>query len=213
MEHVENYDRVVYCVGTNDCCTDTFSGDDFAVKAEELIALAKTKVPEPAAVTLSSIPPRLDTAKKQENVDLANACLASLASKSETTFLNNDSTFKLADGNINDGYLLKDGLHLSRQGSRRLAANMNLMVKTGHDITDGHPPQHRRNAQRDDDQWNTVHGRNSRRRTPGVQNNTGRGCYNCAEKNHTTEQCRHGRRITCSNCHKDGHKAKFCRRN
>ena len=216
MEQQESYDRVVCCVGTNDCGRNSFSSDTFASKAEELITMAKTKVSEPSAVTVSSIPPRLDKTELQENVDLANACLASLAAQTDVTFLNNDASFKLSDGTINDGYLLKDGLHLSRQGSRRLASNMTLTMKSGTtDITNGRPPQHGRGGQRgqDDGGWNTAqHRRHGGRNQPQHSSHYTRGCYNCGEKNHTTERCRHGRPIVCTNCQRTGHKAKYCRR-
>ena len=221
MEQQESYDRVVCCVGTNDCGRESFSSDTFASQAKELIAMAKTKVSEPSAVTVSSIPPRLDKTELQENVDLANACLASLAAQTDVIFVNNDASFKLSDGTINDGYLLKDGLHLSRQGSRRLASNMTLTMRSDiTDVTDGHPPRHGRVGQkrRDDGEWHTVpyrsnhHNRRNQLQNSSRHTNSGRGCYNCGEKNHTTERCRHGRPVVCTNCQREGHKAKFCRR-
>ena len=35
-------------------------------------------------------------------------------------------------------------------------------------------------------------------------------CFNCGEISHTVATCRHQRRIKCYQCHKEGHKRKFC---
>ena len=50
----------------------------------------------------------------------------------------------------------------------------------------------------------------------GMSPNTGytkkysRGCYNCGERNHTTQGCRYDVPIICRNCGLEGHKDKFC---
>jgi uncharacterized membrane protein len=56
----KSYGRVVCCVGTNDCGTNAFSGDEISAKAERLIEKAKEKVQEPAAVVVCSLLSRTD---------------------------------------------------------------------------------------------------------------------------------------------------------
>ena len=53
------------------------------------------------------------------------------------TLINNEETFKLKDGSINDGYYLHDGTHLTMAGTNRLAKNLkvNLMPGQSKDIT------------------------------------------------------------------------------
>ena len=46
--------------------------------------------------------------------------------KSGVTFISNDKSFRLADGQPNDGYLCKDGLHLNYRGTSRLIDNLRL---------------------------------------------------------------------------------------
>lgn len=50
------------------------------------------KITATGSVTISSIPPRTDDAKAQENVEIANACLISLTDQHNMTFANNDSS-------------------------------------------------------------------------------------------------------------------------
>ena len=35
-------------------------------------------------------------------------------------------------------------------------------------------------------------------------------CANCGEENQVTEKCKYGKSVRCHNCHRDGHKRKFC---
>ncbi len=44
------------------------------------------------------------------------------------------------------------------------------------------------------------------------RNNGGseRRCWNCAETGHIDSSCRHRTKVTCHQCHKLGHKQKFC---
>jgi lysophospholipase L1-like esterase len=180
LEREKPYGRIVCCIGTNDCGTNAFSGDEFSAKAERLVEKAKEKVQDPKAVVVCSLPPRTDKKEYQENVELANACLASLAEKSHVTFVNNDSSFKLADGSANDGYLHHDGLHLSNSGTRRLALNMSLNPRDG---ADGDVTRYRGPRQMTD-------GNRPWRPQPSP-----------------TERVS---RVTCWTCGRQGHKARWC---
>ena len=52
----------------------------------------------------------------------ACVCMTTLGAK----FISNDTSFRLADGLPNDGYLSADGLHLNYRGPNRLATNLGL---------------------------------------------------------------------------------------
>jgi hypothetical protein len=72
-------------------------------------------------VHVVSIPPRTDSVQAMGHVDRANGCVASLAHEMSIAMVNNEPSFKLADGSVNDAYLLRDGLHLSYSGTRRIS--------------------------------------------------------------------------------------------
>ncbi len=79
-------------------------------------------------VTLSSILPRKD--KATEKVDILNAGLVTLCDDlPQVEYINNDPLFKLQDGEINDGYLIGDGPHLTKSGTNKLARTLKLKPK------------------------------------------------------------------------------------
>ena len=159
---------------------------------------------------MSSIPPRQDNLMYQDNVDVANACIASLAEKSGVTFLNNDPSFTLADGSVNDGYLRRDGLHLNFQGAKRLASNLKLNVSTGDGKRTSPKTDKKPTRDEKDEQWHRVTRRNTRKDNQRNTRSRGHGCSNCGEPNHTSRNCRHDNGITCYSCGRYGHKAKYC---
>ena len=78
---------------------------------------------------MSSICPRNKTVGLTQTIDAVNAGLQSLCSDESLTFINNDPAFHLADGTINGGYLLQDGIHLTHKATERLAKNLNLVLE------------------------------------------------------------------------------------
>ena len=48
-----------------------------------------------------------------------------------TTFVNNDPSFYLQDGSLNDGYLLHIGVHLTKPATNELVANLSLQLRHG----------------------------------------------------------------------------------
>lgn len=151
LKELENTDssfaRIVVCGGTNDCSVEKgteFDVDKFSHDTKQIVDLATSKVNNPLDVVMYTIPPRLDETNYQHNIETANACIVSLAEKSDEsdnsadgksnqfTVVNNNTCFKLSDGSVNDGYLCTDGLHLSWSGTRRLLKNASI-------VTDGDP--------------------------------------------------------------------------
>ena len=48
-----------------------------------------------------------------------------------TEFIDNDPSFYLQDGTINDKYLLPDGVHLSRAATNKLVNSLKLQLRHG----------------------------------------------------------------------------------
>ena len=117
-----SYNQVILVAGTNNCSTDS-TPEEVVTKVDHIVKVAKQFSKEP--VLLSSICPRTDNSSYQDKVESVNAVLSSIETP-YLKFVNNDQTFRLQDGSINDGYLHADGLHLSSSGSERLARNLNI---------------------------------------------------------------------------------------
>ena len=74
------------------------------------------------------MPPRTDNVDKQRRVWELNSILNNIATKAGVQYITHDPSFRLADGQPNDGYLLADDLHLSNRGSNRLVENLGLIT-------------------------------------------------------------------------------------
>ena len=112
------------CAGTNDCNND-INIDATTEHLEHLLQLATERVSCGRNVFVSSIPPRTDD-MRQQRVEELNTILQDVSAKVGVTFISNDKSFRLADGQPNDGYLCKDGLHLNYRGTSRLIDNLRL---------------------------------------------------------------------------------------
>ena len=232
QKHDETYASIVCCVGTNNCSTDEFDGDEVTKSFKDIVTTAKTKVIDPKHVRIVSIPPRSDSTDYQEHVDILNACLSTISRDEGVTFVNNDPTFKLSDGTPNDGYLLSDGFHLNTRGTNRLVHNMQLSVSnkvTNGNIAKPKRPQKSTNQNISSGNWqgqvNSKRNRWQQNSNKSLIDNrksdnfsqeeylapqTDRRCWFCGETNHVSHNCRHGRKITCYTCQGQGHKAKDC---
>ncbi|ELU09012.1 hypothetical protein CAPTEDRAFT_214463 [Capitella teleta] len=225
------FDTVVCCIGTNDCGRDSFASETFSDDMEKLIVAAKGKVKDPASIVFASIPPRMDSKRWQRNVDIANGCISSLATKEGVSFVNNDPSFKRADGSPNDGYLLMDRLHLNRNGSKRLILNMGVPImdtangdiarkskdrkqhkkKTADQKDNKQKRSETSSSNADADRWKLNHQDQTSTNQHDSQRTNNRRCLNCGEENHSFENCRHEKGLVCHSCGRYGHKAKFCK--
>ena len=158
----------------------------------------------------------------------------------EVKFTSHDTSFRLADGQPNDGYLLADGLHLNQRGSNMLARNLGLASATTNvttrKIVKSNLPQNK-NIDVDGDTthpfWQHARAkaaRNAKRTDGGNTQNNGRerpthtsrsqpqqranaeSCEYCAEPGHCTRDCGFRDFTTCRQCGQHGHNQKFCGR-
>ena len=124
------FSRIILIGGGNDCDTDDDDLDVSGITAQykDLVECAKGKATN---VTICSVCPRNKTAAVSQRIESLNAGLKGIASDLGVDFLNNDPIFHLQDGTLNDGYLLADGVHLTRPATNRLVANMQLPLRQG----------------------------------------------------------------------------------
>ena len=205
--HGSSYDSITLHVATNDlnALEDATKLDDVIEEYKSLINETKTLTER---IIVSSVCPRLDTTG--ELVQPFNAALEALCDDTECTFINNTSSFTLADGTPNDGYIWQKGPHLTRPGVNRLIQNLKIAVRPGEtDVTRsngqnrGTPPTPARPITRDL--------RQNCKNTDDVvifQD----GCRQCNERGHTIDTCHHYEAVKCGTCRMRGHKSKHHRR-
>ena len=87
------------------------------------------------SVTICSVCPRQRSAEVSACIAAPNACLGDLCREMGVEFLDNDHSFYLKDGSLNDGYQLPDKVHLTRAATNRLVSNMKLALREGVDST------------------------------------------------------------------------------
>lgn len=226
----EQYHSMTLVVGGNDCdTTPPTPANDIVDRYAKLIDDAKTKA---KSVIVSSVCPRIvKAAHVKDTISLVNAGLQVKCAEKEVTFADSTSSFYLRDGEVNDGYLWQDGVHLTHRATNKLVQHLGLPVKDAklgvckerHQKSKPqmkplkiNQPRQARPDDQDNNEWSTV----SRRRrhhtstTPHHQNentNTRRyRCHFCGEIGHNGDTCRHGKEIECRSCHRTGHKAKLC---
>ena len=205
------YKNIFVCAGTNDCSKSEMDVEVVNEKFSTLLLVAQAKVAAPNDVIVSSIPPRTDSTRAQQRVEELNSVLQATSTTLGAKFISNDTSFRLADGLPNDGYLSADGLHLNYRGTNRLATNLGLTAagqevqsaKTRTNRNQGDRRSTRQNersqCQQTDNEWHTVRRyRNDDRRdsTPtnaAQHSNSTPCCYFCGETGHVKQNCRHGR--------------------
>ena len=120
------YKKIFVCAGTNDCSKSDVNIEVVTENFSTLLQVARAKVAAPNDVVVSSIPPRTDSTRTQQRVEELNSILQETSTTLGAKFISNDTSFRLADGLPNDGYLSADGLHLNYRGTNRLATNLGL---------------------------------------------------------------------------------------
>jgi lysophospholipase L1-like esterase len=122
----ESLNCIYLCVGTNDCSPKDADIEKIRDSYTNLVVAAKKKTD---SIVISSIPPRLDNETCRQKVESLNAALVSICSETGATFVDHTDSFMLRQGEINDGYLHKDGVHLTAPGTQRLIKNLKVPLK------------------------------------------------------------------------------------
>ena len=218
------YDTITLAIGGHACATDPSSSADNIVNLySSLIESAKNKCEK---VTVSSIPPGLSNDTSQEKIDSINAGLLAVCNeKDSVNFIDVSPVFHLADGTVNDGYVLPDGVNITRSATNKLACKLSLKIKNkkeGVCKTYSRPSQMKMtptfrgsipassngSSIRSDSRQRTFRRIRSRSASPSQVRDS--WCFNCGEPNHVKDHCRHSEALTCHQCHLKGHKSKFC---
>ena len=136
--------------------------------------------------------------------------IADLCKDSNVSFINNDPCFRLADGDVNDGFFEADGVNLNTAGCNKLIKTLNLVDQ----------------VQLQAKSWTQAAQRNEPKRAPQVASKASKAqqaapqqaapqqkapCFNCGEPHHTSNLCHYKFRLTCHKCGKKGHKSSFCK--
>ena len=103
-DQVTTYDEIFVSVGSQDCKMST-SLEDCLQEARSIAECSKSLAEK---VTVSSICPTVKD-ERDERTDAMNAGLLSICSEINVRFVNNDNTFYLSNGNVNEGYMSNDG--------------------------------------------------------------------------------------------------------
>ncbi len=125
------YREIYLMVGSDDCSEET-SVEEVLSNYEELINVAK-HVGE--AVRVSGLCPRTDNIDYLGTVLEVNEGLKSLSDTCQVTFIDTIPSFTLQDGQISDGYLASDGIHLQKKGTEKLLQNWGLSKLTKYKYT------------------------------------------------------------------------------
>ena len=110
----------------------------------DLVECAKSRATK---VTICSVCPRIKSITVSQRIESLNAGLKGIAGDLGVDYLDNDPIFHLQDGTLNDGYLLADGVHLTRPATNRLVAHMQLPLRQGENSAYS---DHRRRASKQD---------------------------------------------------------------
>ena len=205
------YESVTLLVGGNDCEAKPIKSADAILKSySELIDVAKEKC---QTVKVSSICPRLNSKDVQDRIDAVNAGLVTACNeRTDVKFMNLSPLFHLADGTINDGYILKDGIHITRNAMNKIATKLELHIKDQKaGVCDQKKIQNQNNVQKITRNPQPA-GHRTHVSSPSTSSPSDREswCYNCGEPNHVKDRCHHSQPLKCHLCHRQGHKSKFC---
>ena len=156
----ENYQSVSIIVRENDCGNRSAAAapvDEILTSYKETVAEARNLTSD---IRIAIVLPRDVGQETSERIDALNAGLIEMCTAEGLTLINNEETFKLKDGSINDGYYLDDGTHLIMAGTNRLAKNLkvNLMPGQSKDVTKKPMPRDISRPQYQQPTW-ASHGR------------------------------------------------------
>ncbi|CAG2248127.1 unnamed protein product [Mytilus edulis] len=211
---------------SNDCASNLFDEESFRDDYQTLVMTAQSKCEN---VVISSICPRLDD--RFGNIRLGNIVLSKIACDENCLYIEHDDDFRLPNGAINSLLYNRDGVHLNKKGSVKLANSLDIFEKqVAKQVTrpsnarkSGGAPQrgYQRNNRQAARQSKPTATRNaqhvryerhsqSENRRHNETNEDELSCWYCGEGNHISKNCRHGQYLQCKRCNEYGHKLKHC---
>ena len=133
------YEHAILVCGGNDCAVADPQMNAIAESYKDLITTAQTTAHK---VTVSSVPPRLKPQHAPDAISSLNAALQEMTVDMSVSFANNHDLFHLQNGDINDGYLHNDKIHLNQSGADALVKSIGIKLKHGCETaTSSHPKQ------------------------------------------------------------------------
>jgi hypothetical protein len=133
------YSEIALVIGGSDCEDTTTTVKDIVEEYKGLLSVAKEKAEN---VIVGSILPRIcphdeDTAHR---INAVNAEIEVVCEEYSLKYVDNNVSFRLQDGTVNNGYYLKERntekqVYLTNKGTSKLCQNMNIKAKTGMQVT------------------------------------------------------------------------------
>lgn len=117
----EVYKNIILQIGSNDCASNLFDEESFRDDYQTLVMTAQSKCEN---VVISSICPRLDD--RFGNIRLGNIVLSKIACDENCLYIEHDDDFRLPNGAINSLLYNRDGVHLNKKGSVKLANSLDI---------------------------------------------------------------------------------------
>ena len=194
------FDKVSVVAGFTNC-TNEDSIEDMSTSLSTLIQQAKT-LSSTGSVQVSSVLPQVANPDTQQRIEDLNSSSERICKQLNVSFVNNDPSFRLGDGEINEGFLQDDGCTVNKAGRNKLLKNLQIQntVKISTQA-----------------QWKTT----TTTRRPNIPRLSSKSshsapqrapCWNCGDHSHTSNVCVYRKRVTCYKCGKQGHKAPKCGR-
>ena len=116
------YSRVTIQVSSNDCADRETTAKEMTEQYRRMVRGLQDGATE---TTISAVLPRCNDETANERIANLNAGLQTVADDMACTIIPH-ADFTLNSGKPNDGYYLDDGVHLSKRGSERLIADLQL---------------------------------------------------------------------------------------
>ena len=205
---------VVLSIGMNDCLSSkTVSqiNKDYEILLNEASRVSQEQV-KVSSVCLRSELPGIQSKVNQVNLDLSKLC-----DSMNCVFVDHSLNFFFRDGSVDYSLYCSNESKLSQKGSARHMLNLGLSEMTkvrtyvpSDDakktytaaVTQDHsrPEQKRRFYRHLANQNSQRHP--TERKVPR--------CWNCGERGHLQDTCRHSQPISCATCGMKGHKSKHC---
>jgi hypothetical protein len=118
------YDKVSLVVGHTDCAENR--DKDQLSKDLSTVLEQATSLSVNGDVQISSVLPQLHNDDLQVKVEELNSLTENICSKRGITFANNDPSFRLGDGEINNVFFQDDGSTLNKAGVSKLLKNLQI---------------------------------------------------------------------------------------